>query len=121
MGHCQAALLADRAVFRMTGTDARKFLQGMLTNDIGKLSDGQAMHAGLLAPQGKILFELFVVVAKDDFLIDVAKVKMAEEPGLKVAAVWGGSPRLPEGAISYVDPRLAALGSRVLLPASENV
>ena len=61
MGHCQAALLADRAVFRMTGTDARKFLQGMLTNDVGKLSDGEAMHAGLLAPQGKILFELFVV------------------------------------------------------------
>lgn len=139
MGHCQAALLADRAVFRVKGTDARKFLQGMLTNDVGKLSDGQAMHAGLLAPQGKILFELFVVATKDDFLIDVAKdrmaelikrlgfyrlrsqVEMAEEPGLKVAAVWGGSPRLPEGAISYVDPRLAALGSRVLLPASENV
>lgn len=135
MGHCQAALLADRAVFRMTGTDARKFLQGMLTNDVGKLSDGEAMHAGLLSPQGKILFELFVVAAKDDFLIDVAKdrmaelikrlgfyrlrsqVEMAEEPGLKVAAVWGGSPRLPAGAISFVDPRLAALGSRVLLPA----
>ena len=64
MGHCQAALLADRAVFRVTGTDARKFLQGMLTNDIGKLSDGQAMHAGLLAPQGKILFELFVVAVE---------------------------------------------------------
>ncbi len=139
MSHCQAALLADRAVFRVTGTDARKFLQGMLTNDVGKLSYGEAMHAALLAPQGKILFELFVVAAKEDFLIDVAKdkiaelikrlgfyrlrsqVEMAEEPGLKVAAVWGGSPRLPAGAISYVDPRLAALGSRVLIPASATV
>jgi folate-binding protein YgfZ len=139
MSHCQAAPLADRAVFRVTGTDARKFLQGMLTNDVGKLADGEAMHAGLLAPQGKILFELFLIAAKDDFLIDVAKdkmaelikrlgfyrlrskVEMAEEPGLKVAAVWGGSPRLPEGAISYVDPRLAALGSRVLLPSGASV
>jgi folate-binding protein YgfZ len=139
MGHCQAALLADRAVLRVTGTDARKFLQGMLTNDVGKLADGQAMHAGLLAPQGKILFELFIVAAKDDFIIDVAKdriaelikrlgfyrlrsqVEMAEEPGLKVAAVWDGSPRLPKGSISFPDPRLAALGSRVLLPVSASV
>jgi folate-binding protein YgfZ len=123
----------------VTGTDARKFLQGMLTNDVGKLADGQAMHAGLLAPQGKILFELFIVAAKDDFIIDVAKdriaelikrlgfyrlrsqVEMAEEPGLKVAAVWDGSPRLPKGSISFPDPRLAALGSRVLLPVSASV
>jgi tRNA-modifying protein YgfZ len=133
MGHCQAALLADRAVLRVTGTDARKFLQGMLTNDVGKLSDGGAMHAGLLTPQGKILFDLFVVAANEDFLIDVtrdkmgelikrlglyrlrSKVEMKEELEIKVAVVWGGSPRLPEDAISYPDPRLAALGSRVLL------
>lgn len=137
MGHCQAALLADRAVFRVTGIDARKFLQGMLTNDVGKLSDGEVMHAGLLAPQGKILFELFVVAAKEDFLVEVtrdrmaelikrlgfyrlrSKVAMREEPDIKVAAVWSGTPRLqPEGAIAYRDPRLAALGWRVLLPAA---
>ena len=139
MGHCQAALLADRAVLRVTGTDARKFLQGMLTNDVGKLSDGGAMHAGLLAPQGKILFDLFVVAGKEEFLVDAAKDKMAElikrlgfyrlrsqvemreEPDIKVAAMWGGTPRLPEGAISYPDPRLAALGWRVLLPAATSV
>ena len=139
MGHCQAALLADRAVLRVTGTDAQKFLQGMLTNDVGKLSDGGAMHAGLLAPQGKILFDLFVVAGKEEFLVDAAKDKMAElikqlgfyrlrskvemreEPDIKVAAVWGGTPRLPEGAISYPDPRLAALGWRVLLPAATSV
>ncbi|MGE5259607.1 MAG: YgfZ/GcvT domain-containing protein [Actinomycetota bacterium] len=139
MSHCQAALLADRAVLRVTGTDARKFLQGMLTNDVGKLADGQAMYAGLLAPQGKILFELFVVAAKEDFLIDVAKdrlaelikrlgfyrlrskVEMKEEPDLAVAAVWGGSPRLPDGAIAYPDPRLATLGLRALLPGGTNL
>ena len=139
MGHCQAALLADRAVLRVTGADARKFLQGMLTNDAGKLAEGKAMHAGLLAPQGKILFDMFVVAANDDFLIDMAKdklaelikrlgfyrlrskVEMSEEPGLRVAAVWGGSPRLPKGAIAYRDPRLAALGWRALLPSSTTV
>jgi folate-binding protein YgfZ len=135
MGHCQAALLTDRGLLRLTGVDAGKFLQGMLTNDVGKFADGQAMYAGLLTPQGKILFELFVIASREDFLIDVAedrlaelikrlgfyrlrsKVEMREEPDLTVAAAWGDSPRLPEGAIGYVDPRLAALGWRVLLPS----
>ncbi len=111
MGQCQAALLADRAVFRVAGIEARKFLQGMLTNDVGKLSDGGALYAGLLAPQGKILFELFVVAVKDEFLVEVARDRMAErikrlgfyrlrsriemreEPDIQVAAVWGGPPR----------------------------
>ncbi len=135
MGHCQAALLADRAILSVAGADARKFLQGMLTNDVGKLEEGQAMHAGLLSPQGKILFEMFVTARTDRFLIDVAtdksaelakrlgfyrlrsKVEIKEEPDFKVAAVWGGTPRLPEGAIGFADPRLPALGTRVLLPA----
>jgi tRNA-modifying protein YgfZ len=139
MSHCQAALLADRAVLKVTGADARKFLQGMLTSDVSKLEDGRAIHAGLLAPQGKILFELFVVAANGDFLIDVAQdkpaelikrlgfyrlrsqVEIAEEKGLKVAAVWSGSPRLPEGAIVYADPRLAELGSRAMLPAVASI
>ena len=139
MSHCQAALLADRAVLRVTGADARKFLQGMLTNEVGKLEDGRAIHSGLLAPQGKILFELFVVALNGDFLIDMAQdrtaelikrlgfyrlrsqVTIEEENGLKVAAVWGGSPRLPDGAIAYADPRLAELGSRVILAASASV
>jgi tRNA-modifying protein YgfZ len=138
MGHCQAALLADRAVLRVSGSDARKFLQGMLTNDVGKLADGGAMFAGLLAPQGKILFELFVVAAKEDLFIEVAKdrigelikrlgfyrlrskVEMKEEPNFAVAAVWGASPRLPADAIAYPDPRLTALGLRVLLRGGTN-
>jgi folate-binding protein YgfZ len=138
MGHCQAALLTDRAVLRVTGADARKFLQGMLTNDVDKLADGQAMYAGLLAPQGKILFDLFVIASRGDFLIDVAKdrltelikrlgfyrlrseVEMREDPDLTVAAAWGDCPRLPQGATVYVDPRLAALGWRVLLPDGTN-
>ncbi len=139
MSHCQAALLADRAVLGVTGADARKFLQGMLTNDADRLAEGNAMHAGLLSPQGKILFDMFVAARADDFLIDVArdkgaelgkrlgfyrlrsKVEIKEDPDFKVAAVWEGTPRLPEGAIGFADPRLPALGMRVLLPGSASV
>jgi folate-binding protein YgfZ len=50
-----------------------------------------------------------------------AQVEIAAEPSLAVAAVWGGTPRLPDGAIEYADPRLAEFGLRVLLPASTDL
>ena len=135
MGHCHASLLIDRAVIRVGGGDARKFLQGLITNDIGKAQGTGAIHAGLLSPQGKILFDFFVVDGGDGFLIDVARVKagelvkrlafyrlraqveIGEEPSLAVAAAWGGTPRAPEGAIVFGDPRLAELGFRMLVHA----
>ena len=77
MGHCHAALLSDRGILRVAGADAHKFLQGVITNDIDKARDGAAIHAGLLSPQGKILFDFFVISDGDDFLIDVAKDNVA--------------------------------------------
>jgi len=139
MSHCQAALLPSRGVLRVAGPDARKYLQGLITSDIGKALDGQAIYAGLLSPQGKILFDFFVVGADGGYLIDVAQAKagdlvkrlafyrlraqveIGEESGLAVAAVWGGPPCVPEGAVAYTDPRLAGLGFRILLPAGANV
>jgi folate-binding protein YgfZ len=135
MGHCHASLLAGRGVLRVRGADARKYLQGLITNDIGKAQGATAIHAGLLSPQGKILFEFFVAPEGDGFLIDVARdkadellkrllfyrlraqVEIAKEPSLAVAAAWGGTPSLPQGAIAYADPRLPELGSRLLMPS----
>ena len=106
MSHCHAALLSGRGVIRVAGADAPKYLQGLITNDIGKAQGAEAIHAGLLSPQGKILFDFFALGAGDGFLIDVAQVKaaellkrlafyrlraqvaIAEEPSLAVAAAW---------------------------------
>ena len=136
MSQCNAALLSDRAVVRVSGPAAHTFLQGLITNDIDKAKPGGAIHAGLLTPQGKILFDFFVVPAGDGFLLELAKAKagelaqrlgfyklraqveIAEDPSFAVAAAWGAPPRLPDGTIAYADPRLAALGHRILLPAN---
>ena len=134
MGQCHASLLPSRAVLRVGGADARKFLQGLITNDIDKAQAGQAVHAGLLTPQGKILFDFFAIPDGDGFLLDVAEdkasellkrlgfyrlradVEIAAAPSLAVAAVWGRAPRLPERSILYADPRLPELGFRLLVP-----
>ena len=135
MSQCNAALLSDRAVVRVSGPAAHGFLQGLITNDIDKAKPGGAIHAGLLTPQGKILFDFFVIPAADGFLLEIAKAKggelaqrlgfyklraqveIAEDPSFAVAAAWGAPPRLPDGAIAYADPRLSALGLRILLQA----
>src|SRR5512141_2337519 len=110
MKKCNAALLSDRAVVLVSGPAASSFLQGLITNDIDKAKPGGAIHAGLLTPQGKILFDFFVVPAGEGFLLEIAKAKaaelvqrlgfyrlraeveIAEDPVFTVAAAWGASP-----------------------------
>jgi folate-binding protein YgfZ len=135
MSECRIAPLPDRAVVRVTGEAAHNFLQGLITNDVDKAKPGTAVHAGLLTPQGKILFDFFLMPAAGGFLLEVArteqaefvrrlgfyrlraKVDIAEDDSFMVAASWGRAPALPAGAIAYADPRLPELGLRILLPA----
>jgi folate-binding protein YgfZ len=69
------ALLSDRGVVHVTGDDAETFLQGLVTSDVAGPAAVQsktvpaAVHAGLLSPQGKILFEFFVVGLGGGFLL----------------------------------------------------
>ena len=68
----------DRAVLRLAGADSRHFLQNLLTADIDHLAPGAVTYAALLSPQGKILFDLFVVAEADSFLIDCAASQKAD-------------------------------------------
>jgi folate-binding protein YgfZ len=139
MSHCLATRLSDRRVLRVSGPDAYKFLQGVITNDLNRTQEGAAVHAGLLNPQGKILFDFFVIAVDNGFLVEVAEnqatellkrfgfyrlraqVEIVEELSVVVVAAWDGEPRVPDGAIAYADPRLPELGMRVLLRDEEEV
>jgi folate-binding protein YgfZ len=133
MSHCLAAELVDRGVIEVSGPDTRKFLQGLITNDIERAREHRAIHAGLLTPQGKILCEFFVVPDGDGFLLEAPQASLPEllkrlnfyrlraaveikEAAFKVVACWGGDPIAVEGAVAFVDPRTPELGARVLLP-----
>ncbi len=134
----KTAVLPDRGVVKVAGEEARKFLNGLLTADIGAMSPDKARFAALLTPQGKIIADCLVVeaAAQDGggFFLDCpaaltatlasrlafyrlrAKVTIDDvSPDLCVMAAWDGDGETGKGLL-YRDPRLSALGLRVILP-----
>ena len=59
----------ERRLLRVTGADARTFLQGLLTNDVNKLEQG-LVYTAILTPQGKYLADFFLVPDGDAILLD---------------------------------------------------
>ena len=78
MTGARLAQLSDRGVVRVAGEDAARLLQGIITNDMDLLATQPAIHAALLTPQGKIMFEFFVVKSGDGFLLETAIDKVAD-------------------------------------------
>lgn len=132
----EPAILEDRAVVAISGPEARDFLQGLVTNDIvDGLAPGTGLYTALLSPQGKILFDFLVTEGDGALLLDVAreardallkklrlyklraKVEIEPRDQLRVYVNLKGHPDnrvLPyaDRAVSFADPRLAALGVR---------
>src|ERR1041385_4446350 len=134
----KAALLPERGVVKVAGEDARKFLNGLLTTDIAKVTPQRAAFAALLTPQGKIMVDMIVAEAPAEdgggFFVDCpralaqnlverlnfyklrAKVIVEDlSEVLGVMAIWDGSGETDYGLV-YADPRLSALGQRLMLP-----
>ena len=66
-------ILEDRAILYISGDDAKSFLQNLISNDIGKVSEASSCFASLLSPQGKFLYEFIIIKHKSGFLIDCEK------------------------------------------------
>jgi folate-binding protein YgfZ len=134
----KAALLPDRGVVKVAGDDARKFLNGLVTSDVAKVTPAAASFTALLTPQGKIIVDFILAEAPGadggGFFLDCpralaatvlqrlnfyklrAKVIVEDLSDiLGVLAVWDGNATTEYG-LCYQDPRLAALGLRCMLP-----
>ncbi len=134
------SLIPHRSVIAVGGADRVEFLQGLISNDTTKVAPGRAVWAALLTPQGRFLNDMFVADGGDDTLLLETERERApalakkfslyklrskvtvedRSAAMEVAVVFGtGAERALEidGAISFVDPRLAELGVRVLAPA----
>ena len=62
--------LAHRAVILVNGAEAESFLQGLLTQDVLGLSQGDRRYGALLTPQGKIFADMILERSADGFLLD---------------------------------------------------
>ena len=129
------ALLEDRAVIAITGPEARLFLQGLITNDIERLEPGKGIYGALLTPQGKILFDFFLVEGDGAILVDClassrdalikrftmyklrSKIVIEPRDQLVVLALWQTA--AAGHAIVYPDPRLTELGWRAIISKDE--
>jgi folate-binding protein YgfZ len=61
--------LEDFGVLRFEGADARKFLQGQLSNDLGLLSPGAILRAGLHNPQGRTVALLWLAARAENEIL----------------------------------------------------
>ncbi|HEY5128478.1 MAG TPA: folate-binding protein [Bradyrhizobium sp.] len=135
----KAAFLPDRGVVKVSGEEARDFLNGLVTTDMALLAPGLGRFGALLTPQGKIIVDFLITEAPSGhgggFLIDCPRAlaqaladklgfyrlraKVAVEnlsDSLGVVAAWDGDFAVKPD-LAFADPRHAALGWRILVPA----
>jgi tRNA-modifying protein YgfZ len=127
------ARLAHRGVIRVAGADAATLLNGLVTNDVSRASTDQAVFAAMLTPQGKYLFDMFVLQPETDtFVLDVSRAgefakrlsmyRLRSQVTIEDASSQMGvffSVDAPAFGQSFLDPRLAALGWRVIAPIAD--
>lgn len=60
----------DRAVILVQGEDVVNFLQGILSNDMNLLGRDRYIYSFMLTPQGRFLYDFFLVRVEEGVLID---------------------------------------------------
>ncbi len=133
-----ATLLSDRGVIKLSGEDAKAFLNGLITTDTSRLEPGTGRFGALLTPQGKIVADFLITEVPvghgGGILIDCPRVlaqPLATKLGFyklrakvtvenlsdsfAVLAAWGGEPAVKPD-LCFADPRAEELGWRILIP-----
>jgi hypothetical protein len=137
----QITQLTHRAILEIQGEDKTSFLQGLISNDITQVTPEQAIYATLLNPQGRFLYDFFIMEMGGSYVLDVEAARLTDlvkrlnlyklrssvtlipRPDLKIYALWGGNvaksldlkeERGKAHSGYFMDPRLIALGARVI-------
>jgi folate-binding protein YgfZ len=137
--------LPGRSVLSVGGSDARDFLQGLISSDLNKLESDNAIYGALLTPQGKFLHEFFLAELdglilldcererRDDLIRRLSLYKLRADVAISdqadnysVVALLGdhglgaleGTAQTFGQGVAFVDPRLTELGARAILPAT---
>lgn len=123
------APLSSRALIGLEGADWRDFLHNLITQDVESLAPGEIRFGALLNPQGRLLYDLFIIGREGGCWLDVAadergaiiqrltlyklraKVTIAADE-TQVAVLFPGGGAVPAGPGWFADPRRPELGWR---------
>lgn len=116
--------LSHRSLLELSGADRREFLQGLVSCDVMKLSTENALFGALLTPQGKFLFDFFLIERDETFLLEVeaeraesflkklSMFKLRSKVALRLAPEWIAAAAFGSGALGKLGlserPGLAA-------------
>src|ERR671916_16243 len=75
---CAVVDRSERGKLALTGTEAKVFLHGQVTNDVEGLAPGSGCYAAFLTHKGKMLGDLRILDAGDELLLDCERVALQE-------------------------------------------
>ena len=127
-------LLKNRGIIEIKGEQVVEFLNNILTNNIDKADDKNAIYAALLGPQGKFLFDIFIIKnGENSYLLDAndcdelySKLRMFKlrmkvdiyNLSNELGVFFNNKPK--DEFISFQDPRNKDLGFRIFAPLDTN-
>ena len=68
-----STILDDRGFIQINGDEAKNFLQNIVTNDIEKVTNNLTLFSSIFTPQGKYLYEFFILKFEDGYLLECEK------------------------------------------------
>ena len=74
----ETTVLDDRGFIQISGDEAKDFLQNIVTNDIDKISTDLTLFSSILTPQGKYLYEFFILKIGGGYLLECEKKIVSE-------------------------------------------
>jgi len=133
--------LPARGLIKIEGPDARDFLQGLVSQDMTRVSETLAVYSAFLSPQGKFLYDFFAfelngalildceAERRSDFFKRLSMYKLRSNVTLSDVSddfqVYGvldtldttarGQCKALDGGVIYADPRLLDMGCRAVL------
>ena len=129
--------LNDRAILTLTGADSKNLLQGLITNDIGKLSQDVGLYAALLTSQGKYIHDFFITEQGDTLYLDCEKARRTDlfrrlmmyrlraEVEINDCSedyyIFSAGESMANALISYADPRCPEMGFRNIVKDQNKV
>lgn len=123
-------VLEDRAVITLSGQDRKTLLQGIITNNLDLLKDGDGLYSALLTPQGKFLNDFFLFENEETIYLDceakssndlfrrlmMYRLRSNVEIELTVETydVITSMQQIVGEPVSFVDPRHSNMGYRII-------